>query len=404
MRQILRVPRNIDTLGRRVRVRRSVIVDDDATRMQHAEQNLIVPDAEPLQLRYGRVSELFQPRRDEDDADPTGRMQPVEMGDVLRQRGRGAPSGCEVLAAVLHERAVDVDEERLEAVAVGAPGGEGAPVFVAGGRDGEEGGAGGHFEPDDVGDGELDARGGGRHDLVLPRLGNAGEEVAGGFPRVAADAEGVADHHFLDDAGELAGLRVDGDVAFRGDVGDARFGLARDVEGGDAVDGGDGAFELVVAVFEEDGPRHFGGVEDAFNGLGLVDGFFCDDHDGNFDFLEAWDTVFEDFEDRVHVAAAVFVHVLLQQSDDDVVDVGQVQSSQCIDDHEAAAGLGEHPFGLHAGESRGTSGGGNDEGDWFALSGGFTIQLDTVGVYAIRVDSIFDDAVRVVQRGPFGDL
>ena len=404
MRQILRVPRYIHTLGGRVRIRGRVVVDDDPARVQHAEQDLIVPDAVLLQLFHRDVSELFQPRRDEDDPDSAGRVQLVQVVDVLRQRGRGAPGGDEVLTAVLHERAVDVDEERFEAVAVGAPRGEGAPVLVVGGRDREERGAGGHFQPDDVRDGELDALGGRRHDLVLSRLRDSGQEVLGGFPRITADAEGIADHHFLDDACELAGLGVDGYVSFRRNVGDARFGFARYLKGSDAVDCWDRAFELVVAVFEEDGAGHFGRVEDAFDGLSLIDSFFCYDHDGDFDFLKTWDTVFKYLENCLHVSAAVSVYVLLQQPDDDMVDVGQVQSSQCIDDHETAAGLGEHPFGFHAGESRGTASGGNNECDWFALSASLTIQPDTVCVYAIRVGPILDDTVRVMQRRPFRNL
>ena len=221
MRQILRVPRYIDALGRRIRVRGRVVIDDDAARMQHAKEDLVVQDAIPLQLFQRGVSEFLQAGRDQDDADSAGGVQLVEMGYVLGQGGRGAPCGEEVLAAVFDEGAVDVDEEGFEAVAVGPPGREGAPVLVVCGRDRDEGGSRGHFQPDDVRDGELDAVGGRGHDLVFPRLGDAREEVLGGFPRVAADAEGVADHHLLDDAGELAGLGIDGYVSFRGDVGDA---------------------------------------------------------------------------------------------------------------------------------------------------------------------------------------
>lgn len=73
-------------------------------------------------------------------------------------------------------------------------------------------------------------------------------------------------------------------------------------------------------------------------------------------------SVFEGLDERRNVVFAVFVYVFFEHAEDDALDAGEVEGGEGVNNHEAPVGHGEEPFGLVAGEARGTACGGDDEG------------------------------------------
>lgn len=170
--QVVAIPPQIDRHSAGKRIRFGPVIDQDALGVEEAETDGVERDTAVPQDALRHLAERLGSRRGQDDLRAAASVEGAEVCDVAGQDDSGAlgPARGEVLARVLEEGAVDVDEEGLPGAGVGLPGGKGAPVLVGGGGDGDEGGVlGEHFQPDEVGDAELDVAGGG--ELLVPAGG-----------------------------------------------------------------------------------------------------------------------------------------------------------------------------------------------------------------------------------------